>query len=559
MAARAGVPTPQFEDEFRYWDDINDPNAVLLTNFQVQTRYAASQAVLYAPPVPPPAPPLARAPTALGGIIKPLGRPPLAPAPVAAHLPLLAPVPGVPAAAMGGINWIGVKHLGTGGGGAVTMWEWNGPAAGRPAIHDRIVIKLQPDPGPELLDEGAKLTYLNQANPSEHIVELLVSPATRMTPAMVLAENLPNAWLAGGGAGGGDVRRLVMEYLPQGSLHDLRGMRIGRNIRFEELTLWRIFECLVDGCNLLEHRENFTANNDGVPLLPLNSISRTPAADPGVLVHFDIKPENILLAPRSNPDHTDTPLCKIADFGLSLFVDRNPDNVFPHPTWAANQTERYRGTVNYLTPVGRLRKELQVALLESKLTFHARNNFQNVGITGIIMLLLFVGNGAGKRMSLACYDKVPVEPHRPFQPAVLIGATGPAPAKGILYGADLQILGFSQNLKDAIHECLYEIPDHRPTLLQLKRRIKVAIDACLAADLAAVPPRRPEGWQNLARTEPLVPAQAAARPEIRTQCTFFGFINREPVARLCNVQALRRANPLLAARCHNHWDLRRYP
>lgn len=105
---------------------------------------------------------------------------------------------------------------------------------------------------------------------------------------------------------------------------------------------------------------------------------------------------------------------------------------------------------------------------------------------------------------LACYDQE-LEPNRPFLPGAVISSNGPGSAKGILYGTDLQNLGFSQNLKDAIHECLYENPRHRPRLLRLKKRIHTAINAIVAADQLAVPQRRPEGWQNLIRTEPLVP------------------------------------------------------
>lgn len=74
------------------------------------------------------------------------------------------------------------------------------------------------------------MTYLSGANLPEHIVTLLVNPPTRLTTAMVAAENLPIAWLAGGAAGGGFVRRLVMEYLPLGSMWDLQRMHWDRYV-----------------------------------------------------------------------------------------------------------------------------------------------------------------------------------------------------------------------------------------------------------------------------------------------------------------------------------------
>ena len=67
-------------------------------------------------------------------------------------------------------------------------------------VHDKLAIKLQMNPGWNLFDEGAKMTYLSGATLPEHIVRLLVNPPTRLTPAMVAAEGIPNAWLVGGAA-----------------------------------------------------------------------------------------------------------------------------------------------------------------------------------------------------------------------------------------------------------------------------------------------------------------------------------------------------------------------
>ncbi|KAK0130408.1 hypothetical protein ONS96_000928 [Cadophora gregata f. sp. sojae] len=228
MANAGIIPTPNFENEFRHWYMVNHPNAAPLTDLQVRASYDATAAVPYTPPSPDPQPPVPQAPTAIGNMIKPVTRPPLGQAPQQRHLHLLAPVPGVPVAQLGGPNWKGIKHLGTGGGGSVTMWEWNGPPAGRPAVHDRIAIKSQRDPGPALLEEGRKMVYLNQANHSDHIVKLLVNPPTQITPAMVAAQHLHIDWLNGGAPGAGFARRLVMEYLSQGSLQDLREMRVSR-------------------------------------------------------------------------------------------------------------------------------------------------------------------------------------------------------------------------------------------------------------------------------------------------------------------------------------------
>lgn len=70
------------------------------------------------------------------------------------------------------------------------------------------------------------------------------------------------------------------------------------------------------------------------------------------------------------------------------------------------------------------------------------------------------------------------EPHLPFLPIFINGS----PPKGITYGTKLQAQNYSPVLKDLIHECLYEKPEHRPTLLQLKTKISNAISEIVTRD-----------------------------------------------------------------------------
>ena|ERR1700712_1866140 len=51
-------------------------------------------------------------------------------------------------------------------------------------------------------------------------------------------------------------------------------------------------------------------------------------------------------------------------------------------------------------------------------------------------------------------------------------------------------LGYSNSLKELIHECLYEKPSCRPTLEDMKERIQVGLAAVLSID------REPEPWEN---------------------------------------------------------------
>lgn len=54
------------------------------------------------------------------------------------------------------------------------------------------------------------------------------------------------------------------------------------------------------------------------------------------------------------------------------------------------------------------------------------------------------------------------------------------PAIGSVYGRELGNLNYTQNLKDCIHECLYEVPGNRPSLVVLKTRIRTLLNELMA-------------------------------------------------------------------------------
>ncbi|CZT04011.1 uncharacterized protein RCO7_05632 [Rhynchosporium graminicola] len=502
VAANPG--TLAFYTEYQDWDMYNDPTQAqgILTVAQINAAYLTSPFVL-PPPLPPPIPvppavnivPARRAsqrrqrvetvPTAAASIR------------IAA---LLAPVPSL--TGLGGVDWTGVKHLGTGGGGAlttasrikVTLWEYTGPAPA-PPIHNKIVVKQQDFPSPNLLNEGAFISDLTPAM-SQHIVELLVNPATVMTSAdatnqlgLAIGGAAANAWI-------GSVRRLIMEYCSSGTLDDLGAIRSERSIRLEELTMWKIFECLVDSCTVLEHQQEFVIDAAGMAQIHPNSMVNR-INDQGVLVHFDLKPPNVMIKRDvTGVTHPNTPICKLGDFGLASYMPRDGSGVdatgfFPLP-WATNEENRER----------------------------------------------------------VCFESVGVQAHRPFTPGPLNGA----PTLGRAFGTEIQAVPFiSALLKDTIQECLYENPDNRPDLQDLKNTIMAAITAMEAAGV------QPEGWQDLERLEPLTAAQdiAAAyalRSGVRCNALKGGLLGTPR----CKNKLKARANNL-RPRCQHHWDLRRYP
>ncbi|KAK0124073.1 hypothetical protein ONS95_009059 [Cadophora gregata] len=280
MADIGNLPVQRFIAEYQAWQAINSPTLPPTPAAIVVGVYNASRHTVYNPGAPV-GPPPATGPTQRQSIIPPNNKPALAPAPTPGIFPAwTAPVaPDVYNAA----NWRGVKQLGQGGFGTVTLWEYIGPQPAPP--RDKIAVKLGANPDLWLRDEGWYMEDLAQGN-SQHIVKLLVNPVTIVTPAMAAAEGLGPGWP-------GTVRRLIMEYCPQGSMRKLIDMRRERNIRFEELTLWRIFECLVDGCAVLEHGLEFHTPPNGVAQIPDGSHTYARNdTDPGVLVHFDLKPDN---------------------------------------------------------------------------------------------------------------------------------------------------------------------------------------------------------------------------------------------------------------------------
>ncbi|KAL2060034.1 hypothetical protein VTL71DRAFT_9856 [Oculimacula yallundae] len=529
----AAPGTAAFYHQYRFWEAYNNPLIPLLvapsTNAQIFASYLATPFVL-PPPVPPPPPlpilPLGPAPTHVSARVQGLVTPPPAnPTPAqiaiaAAAAALLVPIPNL--AGRGGPNWTGVKHLGTGGGGGVSLWEYTGPAAGRPLI-DRIAIKAAINPTPQLRNEGVLMVALGASN-SAHIISLL-QPPTIATAATAAAQGLNPLYA-------GLVPRLFLEYCTLGTLEDLMNMRIDRNLRLEELTLWKLFECLVDGMAVFEYGREFDIIA-GTARIPLLSHVNVPG-DPRALIHFDIKPTNVM-AVRDNLTHPNTPLCKIGDFGFAEYMPRLNGSISPNGGWVNDYRLRDRGTPEYYAPE----------------QFSTRWNFSNFNGSAVCGQYSAQTNvwGIGQLMyDLACFNTPAVNPSIIFTPAALRGN----PAVGRALGTEIQSVPLiSAELKDTIQQCLYEVPADRPTLLVLKRRCMTTIAALVAAGA------RPEGWQDLERLEPLTPAQEVSpRFDFRPNPVFCRAIKRN--GRRCkNKVTARRNNP--SPRCKDHWDLREYP
>ncbi len=85
----------------------------------------------------------------------------------------------------------------------------------------------------------------------------------------------------------------------------------------------------------------------------------------------------------------------------------------------------------------------------------------------------------------------------PFIPSLLIDGAAP---KGFTFGTKLSVQNYSTNLKDLVQACLYEKPAHRPNLIDLKTRIRHALDADFAANGS-----KGEPWEDFEMPQPGAP------------------------------------------------------
>jgi len=160
------------------------------------------------------------------------------------------------------------------------------------------------------------------ASPTEHIVRLLAAPVP-MTRALRVAQGTSGGRPRLTAAWDGITRQLVMEYCPQGPLCRLIEERARRWVLctfmhgdsfvayissslgphtdiflafrclpLHELTIWHIFECIVDALSVLEYGAELIPN-PAAPGSFMPNPAFAPALGPGMMVvHFDLKPEN---------------------------------------------------------------------------------------------------------------------------------------------------------------------------------------------------------------------------------------------------------------------------
>ncbi|KAE9381092.1 kinase-like protein [Stipitochalara longipes BDJ] len=360
-------------------------------------------------------------------------------------------------------RWSGSKILGQGGNGRVGLWEFQ-PANRLPGqIYLQVAVKETTTDGPEgSLDDDNKFLRQLRESGSPHINHSLVNG--RGVDAA--AENLDMRW-------DGLIRILIMEYC---SLGDLSGLlttfqRLGRPLR--EITVWKLFECMVDGLSVLEYGNELTLRS------PENSYRATIRENWDPIVHFDLKPENILLG-VDKAVHGTSPVYKIGDFGSAENISSFDG---PHE-WKRRFAKRDRTTDGYFAPeqfsATWEARDYKASSVAGKYTF--KTNIWGIGCIMYQIMLLS--------------DETP-DPRTPFTPSFaatwVVNGTPPA---GRTYGNALrgglpvtsQSPVYSNELIDLVQLCLMEVPDDRPSLIVLRERIRLGInDVAQAGGIGASP------------------------------------------------------------------------
>ncbi|KAF8856745.1 kinase-like protein [Acephala macrosclerotiorum] len=213
-----------------------------------------------------------------------------------------------------------LEILGAGSFGIAGLWTFEDTAVNKgPAIKNVVVKQSGASPMDVKAMRGeAEIMKLFANRDTRHIVKIYREFVAEMVNGQVDPI---------GNGRGTYIARIFIEYCEGGDFRSFLRMLRGKftaQIPIPEELIWHIFKCFVLGLVIMENG---------------NELLQGPKWSTEV-VHFDIKPENVLVASNDN-EHTKTPVIKIADFGVS--------RVIPIPQsieWMAQQL----GTPHYKAP-----------------------------------------------------------------------------------------------------------------------------------------------------------------------------------------------------------------
>ncbi|CAG8948801.1 hypothetical protein HYFRA_00001924 [Hymenoscyphus fraxineus] len=207
-------------------------------------------------------------------------------------------------------KWRGSRMLGKGGFGLVGLWERDpleegeedaNESVGLPKGLTKVAVKQQMRSYRAFRREGDLQKKLVETG-TKHIVGIF--PKNDESTVEVIGEGK----IKFADPMGKKIGRAFLEFCEGGTLSDLVekiSEATSSNRPLEEKYCWRLLECLAGSTATLEHgNEN------------LKGPSWSTADPTESLVHFDIKPINILVAEKDEK-HQKTLILKLADFGLS--------------------------------------------------------------------------------------------------------------------------------------------------------------------------------------------------------------------------------------------------
>ncbi|KAJ5037194.1 uncharacterized protein L3040_007374 [Drepanopeziza brunnea f. sp. 'multigermtubi'] len=394
-------------------------------------------------------------------------------------------------------QWRAIRILGTGAFGEVTHWKWTRVGKTSPrsrALSTRqgvrdVAVKTAANLASAdfLLNEFNMMTELTLQNDDCHVLkcynglpytladcqrEGIVAGVPGVPAGPGVAAVPPTGWLS-------RTRKIILEYCKEGSLGDLLERRQIRSVPLTEMTMWHIFRCLADGLSMLEYGAEITTAPNLPPTVPPTFAAAAPAVTLApathLIVHLDLKPDNVLMADRDQPTHPDLPVFKIADFGNAIKFSRNPAQVFPLNDFVKDRGRRRRGTQGYYAP-------------EQFTLRWNYNNFMTSPVCGRYGSCTNIWQAAATMYEVGlCADPnrpvatTGVRADQPYQlpPGRTIKG---APALGVLFGFEIDAMTYySAFFRETLMECLYEVPAHRPTLLQLRATIEDGIARCALA------------------------------------------------------------------------------
>lgn len=212
-------------------------------------------------------------------------------------------------------GWQAVRVLGKGGFGVAGHWKYVSKElplldSVEAKVKDIVVKQSKGDASHGLREESKFLEELTRTG-SRHFPQLYGRVQRDVGHGTESKMDPANA----------EVHRIFIEFCPGGSmdgfLHQETVKRANGGRRIPEVVLWSIFHCFAKAVSVLDQGDEQAGV--GGPQSDLHPWSTNHG-----IVHFDFKPANSLIGLREpNTEHQVFPTTKIADFGLSEYMDKN--------------------------------------------------------------------------------------------------------------------------------------------------------------------------------------------------------------------------------------------